>query len=179
MKKLLFSAALALGALMTTAVKAQLPFAVKLEQSAAEVVNANFSITSSQPQSFGATPTTYTISPAAVGYPYPFDVFTYGVYWVTPSLFTPLTVSIPAGGTVLIRNYRTDVTKYNVVVTVYTNAVPTGIQYIGTQVTVPYNQTGTLTIPASAGQYTGPIPFTGGTYGENIPIAIHLAVYGG
>ena len=181
MRKVLVASAILLASVVTKQAGAQtLPAGIVIvnDASAGTVLNnVVLTVSSSQPQTVGATPSTTSASfneglnlledqsglAGAVG------------YWVTPTNSTPLTLSIASGGgQILVTNESGASQSYFIRASVF-NEEGTVVNAEGSIVTIPNGQQAFISIPAISNSYNSTTYLQdNATYGIPTPIGIAL-----
>lgn len=141
-----------------------------------EISSLNIGITTSQPPALFQPPFTWT-QPG--NFNNPWGLFTFGGYWVTPSLATPLTISINPGYTAMVKNTRftgqpSATVRIGVIIGNPNGSGNNTIVY-GPYVTIAPQETKTLQVPTVSTTYTTatlPSVATDPTYA--IPLGIIL-----
>ena len=149
MKKLIFSLLFSLCTLFTINAHAQDKYYyVSANPSAAAGVTiqtTNIGITTSQTMSPGVVNTWTNTAPGGY-YTNPLGIFSFGAWWITPTVITPITVQVLSGYTATLVN------TYSTAQRVQLNISCGPTNFPGAIVTVPAN--GTITTPIPAGAYT-------------------------
>ncbi|WP_343669630.1 hypothetical protein [Chitinophaga sp.] len=173
MKKLFFSAALALGALFSFQANAQNYFVVEEGQNTFATISANnFTISATQ------SGTTYTTNPPSGGYSDINGPLLAVQYGTTPSIINVLYINVAAGKTLKIVNNYNATQSYAVRLDFYTltNGQQTSSTFRGAAVNVGGGQTATLSIPTVTNfQYTSALPTYYDTY-QGYPVIIKLTI---
>lgn len=149
MKKFIFSLLVSLCALLSINVHAQDKYYyVQYATSVSVPVvmqTTNIGITTSQTISPGVVNTWTNTAPGGY-YTNPSGIFSYGAYWLTPTIITPVTVQVLSGYTATILNSSGISTKIQLILHCG------GTLFYGSVVTIPSG--GTVTTPIPAGAYT-------------------------
>lgn len=182
MRKLTLMLLIVLGAMTAFKAAAQTPtqaYGVAISYSSGvhvTIQNLTFAITSSQPPALFQPANVFTNDGTFVD---PSYIFILGGYWTTPTLSTPLQISIGAGYYAVVQNDYPTVSQ-NVRISVrFANSNGSGSTTIaGPLVTIPAGGTSTISIPQAAATYTnGTIPSlrTDPTY--QVPVSIEIDEY--
>lgn len=182
MRKLTLMLLIVLGSMTAFKAAAQTPtqaYGVAISYSSGVYVtiqNFTFGITSSQPPALFQPANVFTNAGTFVD---PSYIFILGGYWTTPTLSTPLQISIGAGYYAVVQNDFPTVSQ-NVRISVrFANSNGSGSTTIaGSLVTIPAGGTATIPIPQAAATYTnGTIPSlrTDPTY--QVPVSILIEEY--
>jgi len=160
MKRILFSLLLTCSVLISTNVIGQyynVAFTKGVQNSATcRLTSTNIGITTSQTMGMGVVNSWTNTAPGGT-YSAPADVFSFGEYWVTPTIFNPMSIIINAGYTGLVHNPN----GFAVTVRFALEFMPSSLQpivYWGSYVTIPAGSDATLTIPAGSCTYTATPP---------------------
>lgn len=140
------------------------------------IQNLTFAITSSQPPALFQPANVFTNDGTFVD---PSYIFILGGYWTTPTLSTPLQISIGAGYYAVVQNDYPTVSQ-NVRISVrFANSNGSGSTTIaGPLVTIPAGGTSTISIPQAAATYTnGTIPSLLSDPTYQVPVRIYIEEY--
>jgi hypothetical protein len=174
MKKLFFTLALALVAVFNFSAKAQDQFFYVNKNAAVNSVycyisSTTIGITTTQKTTIGGPDNTLTILPTGGYYTNPTGNFAYGAYWVTPSVFLPLKVSIGAGYTATAFNTTTTAHRVFLRIRFFDTGNGAITSYTSATYTAPANGSVIIPVPACAIDYSS-IPASSGT----IPILVYV-----
>lgn len=184
MKRLVIPFLLALCALCPIALRAQTPtptqyYTVKGLQDITAmgwtfIQTTNIGITTSQTVSPGNTYSWTNTAPGGY-YSNPLGVFSYGAWWVAPTLFTPLTISIGSGYTATLYNQTSTTIKAHVMVefVTYNTFGQPYLDFNGPSVSIPPNGTAVASVPAAAYTYTKALPVSDES-GYPMPLIIYI-----
>ena len=180
MKRILFSLLLICSVLISTNVIGQyynVAFTKGTGNSLeCRLISTNIGITTSQTMGFGVVNSWTNTAPGGT-YTAPLDVFSFGQYWVTPTLFNPMSISINAGYTGLVHNPH----GYDVSLRLALEFMPGSLQPIvfwGPYTTIPAFSDATLFIPAGSCTYTATPPTISSFFDANgfpTPVSLILA----
>ncbi|RFM32164.1 hypothetical protein [Chitinophaga silvisoli] len=177
MKKLLFTFLVAICGLVTMNAKAQSNYyyveSLGYQVGTVTWLSTNIGITTSQTTTPGGAAQSWTNTSPGGTYTYPIGVFSYGAYWVTPTILTPFSININSGYTATVKNTGTTSQKVAISVKI---ATTTGqnIETTSAAVTVAAGATSTISIPANSFTYTSTPP---GAANGAIPTLVQLQLY--
>jgi hypothetical protein len=116
------------------------------------IQTTNIAITTSQTISPGVVNSWTNRSPGGY-FTNPIGLFTYGAYWITPTLFNPVTISVNPGYTADVQNFVAVPLRVHISLRFYTGESVNTI-FDGPEMTIPGNSIATLSIPAGGYTYT-------------------------
>jgi hypothetical protein len=177
MKKLLFTFLVAICGLATMNAKAQSNYyyveSLGYQVGTVTWLSTNIGITTSQTTTPGGTAQSWTNTSPGGTYTYPVGVFSYGAYWVTPTILTPFSININSGYIATVKNTGTTAQKVAISVKI---ATTTGqnIETTSAAVTVAAGATSNISIPANSFTYNTTPP---GAANGAIPTLVQLQLY--
>lgn len=178
MKKLLFSCLVAICGLVTMNAKAQSNYyyveSLGYQVGTVQWVSTNIGITTSQTTTPNTTPQTWTNTAPGGSYTYPIGVFSYGAYWVTPTILTPFTITINSGYTATVKNTGTTAQRVAISVKIVQGTVGFYKEEVSAPVTVAAGATTTISIPSNFVTYTAVPP---GAENGAIPTLVQIQLY--
>jgi|GEM_PF-6941344 len=187
MKRLIFMAVIAIVSMTSFRAAAQPPtqaFGVyftgllgKPDYFGCEISTLNIGISTSQPPALFQPAYTWTQSGS---FTQPWGLFTFGGYWVTPSLATPLTISINPGYTASVRNIRASGSNSTTVrigvIVGNPNGSGNNTVVYGPYVKIDPQETKTLQVPTVSSTYTtATLPNVASDPTYKIPLGIILS----
>lgn len=175
MKKLFLYLLVAIGSMLSMHAQAQLFFGVAQNSGNGPgfIKSTNISISTAQTTVPGQPATTAIVSPPGGSFTDPPSLFTYGIYWVTPSLFTPLNISINSGYTATIQNGFSTPVKVHLQISFWDYNIGNW-QYAAQSSTISigaYPATAVTAIPAASHTYITDFR-TNPPYGMAVPVLL-------
>lgn len=170
MKKLLFVAFISICTMQSFGqYYYQVAFQYMWSPGPTSIESINVGITTAQTTSPGVV-STNTVTGTFMG---PAGLFTYGVAPYTPSFFMPMSITINAGYSAMVRNTTGAPAKVRMAVAMYQ---PNGIAtYVyGPYVTIAPISDATLPIPACSTTYSAPLPASSSYPGTTYPVPVTI-----